>query len=252
MVDRSGGRPTLTSPTTGRVYPLRALWQLDLPTYEPGAATCPRCAAGDAGLRPGEHRDRRLTAPMDRRHPAACSSGIARRRSSSSSAARRAFLLGGHRQRRPRGRRAGCRSPASSSPSTRPAWPRSAASPCARTTGELLDVPPRSASRTGRSSRPATSPSTRRRPSRSASAIAREGGVARRDPARGRAGAGLAGARRVRTSAIAASSSSSLKIEHRSSRHDPVAVDDEDPRLGQRGPTPSVAGAGMRLAGRRS
>jgi orotate phosphoribosyltransferase len=45
LVDRSGGRATLTSPTTGRTYPLRALWQLDLPTYEPGIATCPGCAA---------------------------------------------------------------------------------------------------------------------------------------------------------------------------------------------------------------
>jgi orotate phosphoribosyltransferase len=53
MVDRSGGRATLTSPTTGRSYPLRALWQLDLPTYEPGAATCPRCAAGDPLVAPG-------------------------------------------------------------------------------------------------------------------------------------------------------------------------------------------------------
>jgi orotate phosphoribosyltransferase len=47
LVDRSGGRATLTSPTTGRTYPLRALWQLDLPSYEPGEANCPRCAAGD-------------------------------------------------------------------------------------------------------------------------------------------------------------------------------------------------------------
>jgi orotate phosphoribosyltransferase len=52
MVDRSGGRATLTSPTTGRTYPLRALWQLDLPTYEPGEA-CPRCAAGDPLVAPG-------------------------------------------------------------------------------------------------------------------------------------------------------------------------------------------------------
>ncbi|MEA2607905.1 MAG: orotate phosphoribosyltransferase [Chloroflexota bacterium] len=44
LVDRSGGRATLTSPASGRTYPLRALWQLDLPTYEPGAATCPQCA----------------------------------------------------------------------------------------------------------------------------------------------------------------------------------------------------------------
>jgi orotate phosphoribosyltransferase len=43
----------LTSPATGRVYPLRALWQLDLPTYEPGAATCPRCAAGEPAVKPG-------------------------------------------------------------------------------------------------------------------------------------------------------------------------------------------------------
>jgi orotate phosphoribosyltransferase len=46
LVDRSGGMTTLTSPSTGRTYPLRSLWQLDLPTYEPGAATCPGCAAG--------------------------------------------------------------------------------------------------------------------------------------------------------------------------------------------------------------
>jgi orotate phosphoribosyltransferase len=46
LVDRSGGRTTLTSPTTGRVYPLRSLWQLDLSTFEPGPATCPPCAAG--------------------------------------------------------------------------------------------------------------------------------------------------------------------------------------------------------------
>lgn len=53
LVDRSGGRTTLTSPTTGRVYPLRALWQLDLPTYAPGATTCPRCAAGEPLHAPG-------------------------------------------------------------------------------------------------------------------------------------------------------------------------------------------------------
>ena len=44
LVDRSGGRATLTSPSTGRTYPIRSLWQLDLPTYEPGATTCPECA----------------------------------------------------------------------------------------------------------------------------------------------------------------------------------------------------------------
>jgi orotate phosphoribosyltransferase len=46
LVDRSGGRPTLISPTSGRVYSLRSLWQLDLPTYEPGPGTCPLCASG--------------------------------------------------------------------------------------------------------------------------------------------------------------------------------------------------------------
>jgi orotate phosphoribosyltransferase len=46
LVDRSGGRSTLTSPATGRTYALRSLWQLDLPTFEPGPATCPHCADG--------------------------------------------------------------------------------------------------------------------------------------------------------------------------------------------------------------
>lgn len=53
LVDRSGGRPTLTSPRTGRVYPLWALWRLDLPTFEPGEATCPRCADGTPLHAPG-------------------------------------------------------------------------------------------------------------------------------------------------------------------------------------------------------
>jgi orotate phosphoribosyltransferase len=53
LVDRSGGRTTLTSPTTGHVYALRSLWQLDLPTYEPGPATCPRCADGTPLYAPG-------------------------------------------------------------------------------------------------------------------------------------------------------------------------------------------------------
>jgi orotate phosphoribosyltransferase len=44
LVDRSGGMSTLTSPTSGRVYPLRALWALDLPAWDAGPATCPRCA----------------------------------------------------------------------------------------------------------------------------------------------------------------------------------------------------------------
>lgn len=53
LVDRSGGLATLTSPATGRVYPLRALWQLELPTYDPGVATCPRCAQGEPAVKPG-------------------------------------------------------------------------------------------------------------------------------------------------------------------------------------------------------
>jgi orotate phosphoribosyltransferase len=54
LVDRSGAeRQTLTSPTTGRVYPLHALWRLDLSTYEPGAATCPACEAGIPLVAPG-------------------------------------------------------------------------------------------------------------------------------------------------------------------------------------------------------
>jgi orotate phosphoribosyltransferase len=53
LVDRSGGRATLSSPTSGRTYPLRSLWQLDLPTFEPGPATCPRCAADDPLIAPG-------------------------------------------------------------------------------------------------------------------------------------------------------------------------------------------------------
>jgi orotate phosphoribosyltransferase len=53
IVDRSGGLASLSSPTTGRRYGLNALWILDLPTYEPGPATCPRCAAGEAIHAPG-------------------------------------------------------------------------------------------------------------------------------------------------------------------------------------------------------
>ena len=53
LVDRSGGMATLTSPVTGRVYPLRALWQLELPVYDPGPATCPLCTEGAALVKPG-------------------------------------------------------------------------------------------------------------------------------------------------------------------------------------------------------
>src|SRR3954454_19505252 len=52
-VDRSGGMSTLTSPTTGRVYPLSALWRLEPPPREPGPATCPSCAAGGPAVKPG-------------------------------------------------------------------------------------------------------------------------------------------------------------------------------------------------------
>jgi orotate phosphoribosyltransferase len=53
LVDRSGGMNVLASPTTGRRYPLSALWVLDLPTYEAGAATCPMCADGASLHAPG-------------------------------------------------------------------------------------------------------------------------------------------------------------------------------------------------------
>jgi orotate phosphoribosyltransferase len=53
LVDRSGGTNTLTSPATGRVYPLRSLWRLELPTYEAGPSTCPQCAAGTPLHAPG-------------------------------------------------------------------------------------------------------------------------------------------------------------------------------------------------------
>jgi orotate phosphoribosyltransferase len=53
LVDRSGGMSTLTSPASGRRYPLSALWILDLPTYEPGPDACPGCADGIALVAPG-------------------------------------------------------------------------------------------------------------------------------------------------------------------------------------------------------
>ncbi len=53
LADRSGGLQALTSPASGRSYPLRALWQLELPTYEPGPATCPRCSDGTPLHAPG-------------------------------------------------------------------------------------------------------------------------------------------------------------------------------------------------------
>ena len=48
------------SPASGRSYPVRSLWVLDVPTYEAGPATCPACAAGPA-RRTGLHgRPRRV------------------------------------------------------------------------------------------------------------------------------------------------------------------------------------------------
>jgi len=53
LVDRSGGLSTVTSPLTDRRYPLSALWTLEVPTYEPGPATCPGCRRGLALVVPG-------------------------------------------------------------------------------------------------------------------------------------------------------------------------------------------------------
>ena len=52
LVDRSGGTESLMSPSNGARYPFRALWTLDLPTWEPGAG-CPGCAAGLPLATPG-------------------------------------------------------------------------------------------------------------------------------------------------------------------------------------------------------
>lgn len=52
IVDRSGGKASVTSPTSGRVYPVRALWAMDLETYEAGPG-CPLCAAGTPLYAPG-------------------------------------------------------------------------------------------------------------------------------------------------------------------------------------------------------
>ncbi len=53
IADRSGGLREVTSPTSGRRYPADALWTLDVPTWQPGAATCPACAAGIPIRAPG-------------------------------------------------------------------------------------------------------------------------------------------------------------------------------------------------------
>jgi orotate phosphoribosyltransferase len=52
LVDRSGGRAAIESPLTGRSYPLRALWRLELPTFEPGPS-CPGCASEEPLVAPG-------------------------------------------------------------------------------------------------------------------------------------------------------------------------------------------------------
>jgi orotate phosphoribosyltransferase len=53
MADRSGGTAVLASPTTGRRYSVEGLWQLEIPTFEPGPDTCPRCADGTPLHAPG-------------------------------------------------------------------------------------------------------------------------------------------------------------------------------------------------------
>jgi orotate phosphoribosyltransferase len=52
LVDRSGGLDEVQSRTTGRSYPVDALWSLSLPTYEAGA-DCPGCAVGEPLHTPG-------------------------------------------------------------------------------------------------------------------------------------------------------------------------------------------------------
>ena len=63
LVDRSGGKAALESPASGRSYALRSLWQLELPTYEPGAKTCPRCADGTPLHAPGSTGTGTATGP---------------------------------------------------------------------------------------------------------------------------------------------------------------------------------------------
>jgi orotate phosphoribosyltransferase len=52
IVDRSGQLDKLVSPA-GRTYSASALWSLNLPTFEPGPATCAGCAAGLSLEAPG-------------------------------------------------------------------------------------------------------------------------------------------------------------------------------------------------------
>jgi orotate phosphoribosyltransferase len=54
LVDRSGeDRETIASPMSGRVYPLRSLWRLDLPIWDADPETCPKCASGEPLHAPG-------------------------------------------------------------------------------------------------------------------------------------------------------------------------------------------------------
>ncbi len=45
LIDRSGGLRQLVSPSSGRGCHVDSLWALDLPTYDPGAPSCPGCCA---------------------------------------------------------------------------------------------------------------------------------------------------------------------------------------------------------------
>ncbi len=53
MADRSGGTAVLASSATDRRYPVQGLWQLEIPTFEPGRDTCPGCADGTPLDAPG-------------------------------------------------------------------------------------------------------------------------------------------------------------------------------------------------------
>lgn len=53
LVDRSGGLGEVTSPATGRIYPVEPLWSLTLPTYEAGNEYCPGCSSRRPLIAPG-------------------------------------------------------------------------------------------------------------------------------------------------------------------------------------------------------
>ena len=211
LVDRSGGRETLTSPSTGRTYPLRALWQLDLPTYEPGRSTCPRCAAGDSARTPRGARGLRspptaddLAPPgrVDRRVRV-----LASRCWSWSSRSRSAWRAPSWRGRRPgpalvdrrHRRRRFARS-----------WRTCGASRCGCAGGELLDFDLRRARERDGRSRPAICRAPGDGRNRSGSGTATRADQAR-SAWRTRLGLSRASAP-LRDPAATASSSSSLKI----------------------------------------